>query len=162
MIHTNFNTVVPLGGNDGYYFNLQVNETMFADPLITTYFYEDPDTGTTQFETVSVFVTYQYPSSGDYCGLGNSYLYILGVTDLFVGTREDDQSDYGSMVSKGRSGSPVRTGVSGTVWINTPDGPLRILPLDDSAGSASIPVYSPFSTNCSDAKKVGAGSWIVY
>ena len=160
--HTNFNTVVPLGGNDGYYFNLQVNETMFADPLITTYFYEDPDTGTTQFETVSVFVTYQYPSSGDYCGLGNSYLYILGVTDLFVGTREDDQSDYGSMVSKGRSGSPVRTGVSGTVWINTPDGPLRILPLDDSAGSASIPVYSPFSTNCSDAKKVGAGSWIVY
>ncbi len=160
--HSNFNTVVPLGGNDGYYFGLQLNETMFADPLITTYFYEDTSSGTTQFETVSVFVTYQYPNSGDYCGLGNSYLYILGVTDLFVGTREDGQSDYGSRVSRGRSGSPVRTGVSGTVWINTPDGPLRIMPLDDSVGSASIPVYSPFATNCSDAKKVGAGSWIVY
>jgi len=159
---TNFNTSIPLGGNDGYYFNLRYNETMFADPLITTYFYEDPDSGAIQFETVSVFVTYEYPTSGDYCGLGKSYLYIFGVSDLFVGTREDDQSDYGSMVSKGRSGSPVKTGVSGTVWINTPDGPLRIMPLDDSAGSSSIPVYSPFASNCNDAKKVGAGSWIVY
>ncbi|BBB33553.1 hypothetical protein TTHT_2118 [Thermotomaculum hydrothermale] len=160
--NSNFNTEIPLGGNDGYYFELKRNETMFADPLITTYFYEDADTGATKFETVSVFVTYQYPESGDYCGLGTSYLYIFGVTDLFVGTREDNQNDYGSMVSKGRSGSPVRTGVSGTVWINTPDGPLRIMPLDDSAGSSSIPIYSPLSTNCSDAKKVGAGSWVVY
>lgn len=159
---SNFNTSVPLGGRDGYYFNLKYNETMFADPLITTYFYEDPNSGATQFETVSVFVTYEYPTSGDYCGLGKSYLYILGVTDLFVGTREDNQSDYGSMVSKGRSGSPVKTGVSGTVWINTPDGPLRIMPLDDSAGASSIPVYSPFTADCSKAKKVGAGSWIVY
>ena len=159
---SNFNTSIPLGGHDGYYFNLKYNETMFADPLITTYFYEDSDTGTTQFETVSVFVTYEYPSSGDYCGKGTSYLYIFGVTDLFVGTRDESQNDYGSMVSKGRSGSPVKTGVSGTVWINTPDGPLRIMPLDNSAGSASIPVYSPFSVSCTDAKKVGAGSWMVY
>ncbi len=160
--NSNFNTSVPLGGHDGYYFNLQTNETMFADPLITTYFYEDSSTGGTQFETVSVFVTYKYPTTGDYCGLGTSSLYIFGVTDLFVGTREDNQSDYGSQVSKGRSGSPVRTGVNGTVWINTPDGPLRIMPLDDSAGASSIPVYSPLSTNCANAKKVGAGSWIVY
>ncbi len=159
--NTNFNTSIPLGGNDGYYYDLSLNETMFADPLITTYFYTDSDTGTIQFETVSVFVTYKYPSSGDACGLGESYLYIFGVTDLFVGTREDEQSSYGSMVSRGRSGSPVKTGVSGTVWINTPDGPLRILPLDDSAGSASIPVYTPFGC-CMDAKKIGAGSWIVY
>ncbi len=159
---SNFNTSIPLGGQDGYYYELNYNETMFADPLITTYFYDDPDTGVTQFETVSVFVTYEYPSSGDYCGKGTSYLYIFGVTDLFVGTREDNQSEYGSMVSRGRSGSPVRTGVSGTVWINTPDGPLRIMPLDDSAGSSSIPVYSPLSSNCANAKKVGAGSWIVY
>ncbi len=159
---SNFNTTIPLGGKDGYYFKLQRNETMFADPLITTYFYEDQNSGGTNYETVSVFVTYKYPSSGDYCGLGNSYLYIFGVTDLFVGTRENNQDTYGSRVSKGRSGSPVKTGVSGTVWINTPDGPLRILPLDDSAGSSSIPVYSPFAQNCTDAKKVGAGSWIVY
>ncbi len=159
--NTNFNTSIPLGGNDGYFYNLSFNETMFADPLITTYFYQDPNTGVTNFETVSVFVTYKYPSSGDYCGLGSSYLYIFGVTDLFVGTREDDQQSFGSMVSRGRSGSPVKTGVSGTVWINTPDGPLRILPLDDSAGSASIPIYTPFDS-CIDAKKIGAGAWIVY
>ncbi len=159
--NTNFNTSVPLGGNDGYYFDLSLNETMFADPLITTYFYTDESTGAIQFETVSVFVTYKYPDAGDACGLGQSYLYIFGVTDLFVGTREDDQNSFGSMVSRGRSGSPVKTGVSGTVWINTPDGPLRILPLDDNAGSASIPVYTPLSS-CDDAKKIGAGSWIVY
>ena len=150
------NTPFPLGGNNGYKYSLSTNEILFTNPLMTRFYYEDAD-GALNTQNVSIFVTYVYPESGDACGQGNSRMYIFGVNDLFIGDPEGD-GEVASDVGEGRPGNPVRTGITGTVWINTEDGPVRILPLEDRVDAAVMPLYFPFSG--ADARRLGAGAWI--
>ncbi len=151
------NTVVSLEGKDGYYYDLDQNEIFYTNPLISRFYYEDPD-GIMQTQTVSIFVTYHYPETGDTCGKGSSSMYIFGISDLFIGDPEED-GDIATDVGEGRPGNPVRTGITGTVWINTEDGPVRILPLEERVDSAVVPLYFPFSG--ADARRLGAGAWLV-
>jgi hypothetical protein len=151
------NVVVPLGANDGYRYELPTNEILFTNPLTTRFYYEDSE-GLTQTQAVSVFVTYQYPESGDTCGTGNSFMYMFGIADLFIADPDLD-GNVASPVGEGRPGNPVKTGITGTVWINSEDGPIRIMPADDRVDTAVVPLYFPFSG--SDARKLGAGAWMV-
>ncbi len=151
------NIQVPLDANDGYYYGLPINEILFTNPLTTRFYYEDSE-GITQTQTVSVFVTYQYPESGDTCGTGTSFMYMFGVSDIFIADPDLDGT-VASLVGEGRPGNPVKTGITGTVWINSEDGPIRVMPSDDRVDTAVVPLYFPFSG--SDARKLGAGAWMV-
>jgi hypothetical protein len=158
---TMYNQSFPLEGKDGFYYSLQQNETAFANPIMTTYYYEEDDGsgGTvTKYEKVSIFVTYRYPESGDACGNGTSVMYIFGVSDLFVGDPEEDGAP-DTVIGEGRPGNPVKTGVTNSVWVNSKDGPIRILPLDNNVTANSMPLYYYFSGK--NARKIGVGSWFV-
>lgn len=151
------NTIVPLEGKDGYYYELDLNEIFYTNPLMSRFYYEDSE-GIMQTQTVSIFVTYHYPETGDTCGKGSSSMYMFGINELFIGDPEED-GQVATDVGEGRPGNPVRTGITGTVWINTEDGPVRILPLEEQVDAAVVPLYFPFSG--ADARRLGAGAWLV-
>jgi hypothetical protein len=152
-----------LNGKQGFYYSLPDNETIFYHPLIMPYCFMDSD-GNCIGETYKMimFLTYTYPAVGDVCDIGYSSAYLFGISDLLVldldnllGTGTDrNSSTEGVQVGEGKSGSPSKSGISGEVWINTPDGPVRIF-------NQKRPIENDQDFLFSINGRGGVGGWVV-
>lgn len=121
----------------GHYYPLDDRESIFSSSITTGYNLN----GSGKFYLSSLFLTFQYPEIGNYCTLGSTYLYIFGMTNLFIAD-EDDNGDGKSYIGEGKPGAPFES-TMGDIWVNTQKGPIRFTNTQGEGvqmGSGALPV----------------------
>jgi len=122
---------------DGHYYPLDDRESIFTSTITTGYNLNSSN----KFYLSSLFLTFQYPAQGNYCTLGSTYIYIFGMTNLFIAD-EDSTQDGKSYIGEGKPGAPFESSM-GDIWVNTQSGPMRFTNTQGEGvqmGSGALPV----------------------